>query len=86
MAHSRPMQQQKRDFTYIDDIAAGTVKALKPIGYEIINPGNNNPVELMYVKNQIDENPGKKAKIDFLPGHPADMLATCADIGKAGRS
>lgn len=27
----------------------------------------------------------KKAKIDFLPGHPADVLATCADIGKAER-
>lgn len=26
---------------------------------------------------------GKKAKIDFLPGHPADVLAMCADIGKA---
>jgi len=77
--------RQKRDFTYIDDIAAGTVKALKPLGYEIINLGNNNPVELMYVINQIEENLGKKAKIDFLPRHPADVLVTCADIGKAER-
>lgn len=77
--------KQKRDFTYVDDIAAGTVKALKPLGYEIINLGNNNPVELMYVINLIEENLGKKAKIDFLPRHPADVLATCADIEKAKR-
>jgi nucleoside-diphosphate-sugar epimerase len=30
---------QKRDFTYVDDIAKGTIKALKPLGYEIINLG-----------------------------------------------
>jgi len=77
--------RQKRDFTYVDDIAAGTVEALKPPGYEIINLGNNNPVELMYVINLIEKNLGKKAKIDFLPRHPADVLATCADIGKAER-
>ncbi|MCE8429695.1 MAG: hypothetical protein J5U19_15090 [Candidatus Methanoperedens sp.] len=39
----------------------------------------------MYVINQIEENLGKKAKIDFLPGHPADVPATCADNGKAER-
>ncbi len=57
--------RQKRDFTYVDNIAAGTVKALNPLGYEIINLGNNNPVELMYVINLIEENLGKKAKIKF---------------------
>ncbi|MFZ3059385.1 MAG: NAD-dependent epimerase/dehydratase family protein [Candidatus Methanoperedens sp.] len=77
--------KQKRDFTYVDDIAAGTVKALKPLGYEIINLGNNNPVELMYVINLIEENLGKKAKMRFLPKHPADVSATCADIEKAKR-
>src|SRR4029077_11883535 len=36
---------QSRDFTYIDDIASGTVKALKKVGYEIINlGGGKNPV------------------------------------------
>lgn len=77
--------KQKRDFTYVNDIAAGTVKALKPLGYEIINLGNNNPIELMYVINLIEENLGKKAMMEFLPRHPADVPATCADIGKAKR-
>ena len=29
--------KQKRDFTYIDDIAKGTIAAMKKLGYEIIN-------------------------------------------------
>ena len=74
---------QRRDFTYVDDIAVGTVEALKPLEYEIINLGNGNPVELMYVINLIEENLGKKAKIRFLPKHPADVSSTCADIEKA---
>jgi UDP-glucuronate 4-epimerase len=37
---------QSRDFTYVDDIAEGTILALKPVGYEIINLGGNNPHEL----------------------------------------
>jgi len=34
---------QERDFTYVDDIARGTIKALKPLEYEIINLGGNKP-------------------------------------------
>ncbi len=32
---------QSRGFTYIDDIARGTIQALKPVGYEIINLGGH---------------------------------------------
>ncbi|GAF95708.1 unnamed protein product [marine sediment metagenome] len=38
---------QLRDFTYIDDIARGTIKALRPLDYEIINFGSNNLIDLM---------------------------------------
>lgn len=38
---------QSKNFTYMDDIAEGPVKALKPLGFEIINLGNNNPLHLM---------------------------------------
>ncbi len=34
---------QSRDFTFIDDIARGTIAALKPLGYEIINLGGDRP-------------------------------------------
>ena len=30
---------QRRDFTYVDDIADGTIRALKPLGFEVINLG-----------------------------------------------
>ncbi|MEK6691957.1 MAG: NAD-dependent epimerase/dehydratase family protein, partial [Nitrospirota bacterium] len=41
--------KQKRDFTYIDDIVEGTIRGLRPLGYEIFNLGNNNSIELSYV-------------------------------------
>lgn len=76
---------QRRDFTYVDDIAEGTVKAFetKGLGYEIINLGNNNAVELKYIIELIEHYLNKKAKINQLPFHKADMFETCADIKKA---
>jgi len=74
---------QKRDFTYIDDIARGTIKALKPLGYEIINLGNNHPYELAKVIKLIEKFVGKKAQFEYKDFHKADMQATWADINKA---
>src|SRR5574341_2355481 len=39
--------RQSRDFTYIDDIARGTIAALKPMRFEIINLGSDRPLALM---------------------------------------
>lgn len=74
--------KQKRDFSYIDDIADGTLQCLQPFGYEIFNLGNDNPVELISVINLIEDTLGKKAVMKFLPRHPADVVATWADIKK----
>lgn len=74
---------QRRDFTYIDDIAEGTVKAMKPLGYEIINLGSDNPHGLMEVIALIEKYTGKKASIVNKEFHKADMKATWADISKA---
>ncbi len=74
---------QTRDFTYIDDIADGTLRAMKPMGYEILNLGGDHPVKLRYVIKLLEKNLGKKAKIKFLPRHPADVTATWAHIEKA---
>lgn len=76
---------QSRDFTYVDDIALGTIKGLKPLGYEIINLGSDTPVVLMDAVKLIETLTGKKANLKFLPMHPADVPATWADIGKAAR-
>jgi len=74
---------QQRDFSYIDDIADGTVKCLQPFGYEIFNLGNDNPVQLMYVIHLIEDVLRKKAVIEFMPRHPADVPATWANIEKS---
>ena len=76
---------QIRDFTFVEDIAEGTVKALKPVGYEVINLGNDNPHELNEMIGLIERNLCKNAKFDFKPFHKADMKATRADISKADK-
>lgn len=77
---------QSRDFTYVDDIARGTIAATRPVGYEIINlGGGNNPISMSQVIARIELALGKKAAIDHKPFHQADMKATYADISKAGR-
>ena len=77
---------QSRDFTYVDDIARGTIVALKPLGYEIINlGGGNNPITLQAVIAFIEKALGNKAIIDLKPFHIADIKETWADISKAER-
>lgn len=75
--------KQKRDFTYVDDIAEATVLCLNLEGYKILNLGNDRPVELVYVINLIEEEIGKKAKIKWQPRHPADIYSTWADISES---
>ena len=77
--------QQSRDFTYVDDIARGTIAGLKPLGYEVVNLGSDQPVVLMDAIRLVEELVGRKANIEYQPRHPADVLATWADIGKAER-
>ena len=77
--------QQSRDFTYVDDIARGTIAGLKPVGYEVINLGSDQPVVLMDALRTVERLLGQSARIDFQPMHRADVPATWADIGKAER-
>ena len=76
---------QSRDFTYVGDIARGTIMAAKPLGYEIINlGGGRNPTSLRSVIALIERSLGKTAQITGQPFHLADMKETWADIAKAG--
>lgn len=76
--------KQSRDFTYVDDIAAGTIKAGKHLGYEIINlGGGKRPVTLLEVINFIEKSLKKKAQINFHPPQKADLSETQANIDKA---
>jgi nucleoside-diphosphate-sugar epimerase len=77
---------QSRDFTFVDDIALGTIAAIKPVGYEIINlGGGNQPVSLRAIIQKMESLLGKKASIVNHPFHKADFRTTWADISKADR-
>lgn len=72
-----------RDFTYVDDIARGTMLGLQPTGYEIFNLGNDHPHSMMDAIHILENALGKQAKIELLPVQTVDMPATWADISKA---
>ncbi|HEY4760366.1 MAG TPA: GDP-mannose 4,6-dehydratase, partial [Thermoguttaceae bacterium] len=76
---------QSRDFTFVDDIAQGTIAALRPLGYEIINLGGDRPMVLSSIIEQISQLVGRRPIIDHQPLHRADVPATWADISKARR-
>ena len=75
---------QSRDFTFVDDIARGTIAALKPVGYEVFNlGGGNQPISLNTIIEKLETLLGKKARIMNQPFHKADIDSTWADISKA---
>lgn len=74
---------QSRGFTYLDDIARGTILGLKHIGYEIINLGGHEVITINEMIALLEENMGAKANIEYHPFHIADMTANQADISKA---
>jgi UDP-glucuronate 4-epimerase len=75
-----------RDWTYVEDIAAGIIAAIdRRLGYEIINLGRGDPVLLADFVAFIEELAGKKAALVPAPMMDADVAYTYADITKAQR-
>jgi nucleoside-diphosphate-sugar epimerase len=77
--------KQSRDFTFVDDIAKGTIAALAPAGFGIFNLGSDRPAILMDVVKLVEGLIGKTAQLQFKDAHPADVPATWADIDRARR-
>ncbi|PIZ26418.1 MAG: nucleotide sugar epimerase, partial [Chloroflexi bacterium CG_4_10_14_0_8_um_filter_57_5] len=77
--------EQSRGFTYVDDIARGTLAALKPLGYEIVNLGGHEVITMNGLIEMLEEIIGKQARIERHPANLADMLTNWADVGKARR-
>ncbi|MBN2147115.1 MAG: GDP-mannose 4,6-dehydratase [Anaerolineales bacterium] len=75
--------EQMRGFTYLDDIARGTILGLQRVGYEIINLGGHETITVNQLIAILEEMIGKKSNIEYLPRHPADMLANWANVEKA---
>jgi UDP-glucuronate 4-epimerase len=75
--------KMSRNFTYVDDIATGTITVLdKAKGYGIMNIGGDKEETLMRYIEVLEENLGKKAKKNLLPMQPGDVPKTVADIRK----
>jgi UDP-glucuronate 4-epimerase len=85
-----------RDFTYIDDIVAGVVRALdrppssdlKKSGippHALYNLGNNKSEKLTDFIAEIEKAMGKEAQKVMAPMQPGDVPATCADIEASSR-
>ena len=76
----------ERDFTYIDDIVAGTISVLDSINKEglklskVYNIGNNKPENLLSFISVIENYLNIKAIKKFKPIQPGDVIKTYADI------
>lgn len=76
-----------RDFTYIDDIIDGVIRAGNQIPnagevppyYRIFNIGNSKPVHLMEFIRTMETAFGVPAKLDNYPMQPGDLKTTYAD-------
>jgi UDP-glucuronate 4-epimerase len=79
-----------RDYTYVDDTAAGVVASLdyvpqSTLPFEIFNLGNSHPVRLAELIALLETATGKKALQQRLPDQPGDVPITWANIDKAKR-
>lgn len=77
--------EMARDFTYIDDIVDGVIRALdRPAQgtppHAIYNLGNHRSEKLMDFIGEIERALGRKAEMKFEPMQPGDVPATYADI------
>ena len=68
----------------VDDIAEGTIRAIGLSGFQIINLGGNHPYSMLEAISFIENSLGKKAVLKNLPFPKTDVLATWADISRAG--
>ncbi len=76
----------KRDYTYVEDIVDGIVRAIEVnSSYEILNLGESQTIPLLDVVKQLEDSLGMKARLCFLPAQPGDMDVTYADITRARR-
>ena len=80
------MGHTSRDYTYIDDIADGVIRAVdRPYDYEVFNLGKGDGTSLKDFINLVQKYTKKNATINVLPEQPGDVPYTCADVNHAKR-
>jgi len=73
-----------RDFTYIEDIIQGVVASIeRDLGFEIINIGESETIDLNSLLELIKELTGCELKTEHFPMQPGDVDKTFANIDKA---
>ena len=77
----------RRDYTYVDDIVAGVLAAIRyeASPYEIINLGNHQTITLRELIREMEHAFGVTATIDHQPEQPGDVPVTYAEVEKARR-
>jgi UDP-glucuronate 4-epimerase len=75
-----------RDYTYVDDTVDGILACTeREFGYEVINLGESQTVELGQLIELLESALGIEAQIDRQPAQPGDVPITYANIDKARR-
>jgi UDP-glucuronate 4-epimerase len=73
-----------RDFTFVDDLADGLLRALDTdLGFAILNLGAGRQVSVLEIVKQLEEELGVSARIDWLPRQTGDVSRTWADVTAA---
>lgn len=74
-----------RDYTYVDDIISGIMKAVdyKESKFETFNLGNGNPIKLTDIISMFEEQTSKKVNIEFVDSIKGESDITWADNSKA---
>lgn len=74
----------RRDYTYVDDIVDGVVRAIdRCTTHHLYNLGNSSPISLRAMIAAIGKALGKTPLIDPRPEQPGDVRQTYADIHRA---
>ncbi len=73
-----------RDFTFVDDLADGLLRALDTdLGFAILNLGAGRQVSVLEIVKRLEEELGVSARIDWLPRQIGDVSRTWADVTAA---
>lgn len=83
----------QRDFTYVDDVVEGVIRATENIPserevqpfYRLFNIGNSQPIQLMDFIREMEKVMGKKASLDMYPMQPGDVKITYANTSKLAK-
>jgi UDP-glucuronate 4-epimerase len=76
--------QSLRDFTFVDDLVDGLVRALdRDLGFAVLNLGAGRQVSVLEVVKLLEQELKLTAELEWLPAQLGDVRRTWADIGAA---